>query len=178
MKIMLPKRKPGRQSADAQSRYERHLAAFCAGILQLRSTLDFEVFSRGWCYILEQHGLRKGDLDSAQRLINDCRKSGRLPLNICAEDEAREFENVEYIDDEDLEDYAHKPTSMFVSPSGSVHRLFKHPGRGSRTRRRSSRPAVRQRLTPAEWETVDRMRKRAAALRRGGRELTTAIGDA
>ena len=30
------------------------------------------------------------------------------------------------------------------------------------------RMAVRQHLTPGEWKTVDRMRKRAAALRREG----------
>ena len=30
------------------------------------------------------------------------------------------------------------------------------------------RMSVRQHLTPAEWKTVDRMRKRAAALRREG----------
>ena len=49
--------------------------------------MDFDVGSRGWCYMLERHGLRKGDFDDAQRLINTCRKSGDLPLDICAEDE-------------------------------------------------------------------------------------------
>jgi hypothetical protein len=106
VKIVLPKRKPGRPNARAQAKYERALAAFCAGILKLQSTLDFKVSSRGWCYILEQHGLRKGDFDSAQRLINDCRKSGALPLDICAEDDARSFENLEYIDSEDPDEYA------------------------------------------------------------------------
>ena len=62
--------------------------------------------SRGWCYILEEHGLRKNDFDSAQKLINSCRKTGDLPLDICADDESRAFENLEYIDADDPEDYA------------------------------------------------------------------------
>jgi hypothetical protein len=33
--------------------------------------------------------LRKGDFDAAQELITECRKSGALPLDICAEDESR-----------------------------------------------------------------------------------------
>ncbi len=51
--------------------------------------LDFRVSARGWCYILEEHGLGKGDFDRAERIINRCRKDGPLPLDICAEDDAR-----------------------------------------------------------------------------------------
>jgi len=57
--------------------------------LEINSRLDFRVSSRGWCYILEEHGLGKGDFDRAQRVINDCRKAGLLPLNICADDGGR-----------------------------------------------------------------------------------------
>jgi hypothetical protein len=60
--------------------------------------LDFQVSGRGWCYLLEEHGLAKGDFNAAQRLINDCRKSGLLPLDICAEDGKREFDHLERID--------------------------------------------------------------------------------
>jgi len=35
------------------------------------------------------HGLRKGDFDAAENLITACRKSGELPLDICAEDASR-----------------------------------------------------------------------------------------
>src|SRR5262249_48605073 len=59
------------------------------------SRLDFKVSSRGWCYLLEEHGLRKGDFNKAQDFINDCRKSGALPLDICAEDGARESLHVD-----------------------------------------------------------------------------------
>jgi hypothetical protein len=104
--IVFPRRDRGRLSVEAQSKYERVVRRFCERILEINSTLDFKVSSRGWCYILEEHGLLKGDFDFAQRLINDCRKSGELPLNICADDESRAFENIEYIDADDPEDYA------------------------------------------------------------------------
>ena len=97
--IMLPSRSRGRQSAAAQARYETDLEAFCAAILEIRSRLDFKVSSRGWAYILEEHGLGKGDFNSAERLIVACRKAGDLPLDICAEDGARAASNLEDLDD-------------------------------------------------------------------------------
>ena len=48
------------------ARYEADLAAFCAAILEIRSRLGLGQ-SRGWCYILEEHGLGKGDFDAAER---------------------------------------------------------------------------------------------------------------
>ena len=89
--------------------------------------MDFAVGSRGWCYILERHGLRKGDFDAAQNLITECRKRGALPLDICAEDFARETVGIERLDSSDipnevqswvdyLRDHAHKrytPTSFW-----------------------------------------------------------------
>ena len=86
---LLPKRRRGRQSDAAIIEYEEQVAGFCSLILQIKSTMDFDVGSRGWCYILERHGLRKGDFGAAEKLITDCRKSGALPLDICAEDESR-----------------------------------------------------------------------------------------
>ena len=92
---MIPTRSRGRQSAEAQARYECELAEFCSLMLQINSTLDFRVSSRGWCYQLEEHGLGKGDFDKAQSLINDCRKSGLLPLDICADDSSRAAEHTD-----------------------------------------------------------------------------------
>jgi hypothetical protein len=104
MNDLLPKRGRGRQSAAADAAYERRVSDFCALILKIQSTMDFRVGSRGWCYILEQHGLRKGDFTAAQKLITDCRKSGALPLNICDEDSARETIGLERIDSNDVDD--------------------------------------------------------------------------
>jgi hypothetical protein len=76
------------------------------GIIEIDSRLDFKVSSRGWCYILEEHGLEKGDFDKAERLINACRKDGRLPLDICCQDDGRQAENLEKIDDEGPTEFA------------------------------------------------------------------------
>ena len=48
------------------------------------------------------HGLGKGDFDAAQKLITDCRKSGELPLDICAEDASRETVGIEQIDSKNV----------------------------------------------------------------------------
>ena len=104
--ITLPKRGKGRQTAAAKARYEKNLRTFCAAIIEIESTLDFQVSSRGWCYILEEYGLPKGDFDKAQTLIVDCRKRGLLPLEIVAVDSAREFDGLESIDEDDPEEEA------------------------------------------------------------------------
>jgi hypothetical protein len=104
--LSLPRRARGRQRAAAELAYRTSIDAFCAAILQIRSTVDFRVSSRGWCYILEEHGLTKGDFDRAQALINDCRKSGALPLDLCADDSNRQANHLEDLDDESAADYA------------------------------------------------------------------------
>ena len=102
----LPRRQRGRQSAESEAAYQQKRVSFCQLILQIRLTMDFRVGSRGWCYILEQHGLEKGDFDAAQDLITDCRKSGDLPLDVCAEDESRGTVGLQELDDPDVEDKA------------------------------------------------------------------------
>jgi hypothetical protein len=106
---LLPRRLPGRQSAAAVAAYRQHVGRFCKLVLQIQSTMDFRVGSRGWCYILEQHGLRKGEFDIAERLITECRKSGDLPLDICAEDASRETIGLEQLNgngiDEEVESW-------------------------------------------------------------------------
>ena len=104
--VVLPRRGRGRQSAAAEAAYESTLERFCAQILQIRSRLDFKVSSRGWCYILEEYGLLKGDFNKAQALIAQCRKDGLLPLDIVAEDSARESMNLEFIDGTSIEEEA------------------------------------------------------------------------
>jgi hypothetical protein len=104
--LAMPKRSPGRPSPEAQAKYEAALKTWCKGIKDLhreraKDPNNFEVSSRGWCYLLEEHGLPKGDFDIAQGLINDCRKSGLLPLTVCCEDERRRADNLEELDDPD-----------------------------------------------------------------------------
>jgi hypothetical protein len=101
---LLPKRGRGRPTPAAEADYRERVAAFCDLIQEIRSTMDFAVGSRGWCYILERHGLRKGDFDDAQKLITDCRRTGFLPLDICAEDASRETVGVEQLNGNDIND--------------------------------------------------------------------------
>jgi hypothetical protein len=98
--IALPRRPRGQLSREARAIYDAQLRDWCNAIERIASTLDFKVSSRGWCYVLEQRGLHKGDFDVAERLINACRKSGLLPLDICAVDEGREADNLQHIDRE------------------------------------------------------------------------------
>ena len=99
-RIVIPRRARGRLSPAAEHAYQQQLVSFAAAIKAISQRLDFKVSSRGWCYLLEPHGLVKGDFDLGQELINHCRKTGLLPLDICADDSARTFFGVEYLDDE------------------------------------------------------------------------------
>ena len=92
--LALPSRARGRQTVTAMAAYLATLDAWCEGLKQINTTLEFKVSSRGWCYILEEHGLGKGDFDKAQALIRRCRKAGRLPLDFCLEDASREFDGL------------------------------------------------------------------------------------
>jgi hypothetical protein len=103
----LPRRQTGRPTPAGEWQYREDVGAFCRRILKVNSTLDFRVGSRGWGYLLENEGvITKGDMDAAQRLINDCRKSGDLPLDICADDDKRAAEGLEDLDDEDVDEWA------------------------------------------------------------------------
>jgi hypothetical protein len=100
MTSYLPRRPRGRPSVAAEERYQAEVAEFCQKIRETRSRLDFSVSARGWGYILEGEGIiTKGDLDGAERLINEYRKDGLLPLDICAVDETRVADCLERIDD-------------------------------------------------------------------------------
>lgn len=95
LQINLPIVKMGRPTASDKVAFQQQMEAFCKHIKELKLTLDFIPSARGWCYYLE--GLRvitKGEFDTAQRIINDCRKSGMLPINICAVDESRVAEGI------------------------------------------------------------------------------------
>jgi hypothetical protein len=104
--LIFPRRGRGRPTPAVNARYSQEMETFCAAIRKINSTLDFRVSSRGWCYILEEHGLGKGEFDAAQSLINDARKSGLLPIDICAEDESRLPTVWEDVTDGDPEEFA------------------------------------------------------------------------
>jgi hypothetical protein len=85
---------------------DQALLEFSNLLRSLSSQIGFKVSSRGWCYILEEHGLRKGDFSRAQSVINDCRKNGFLPVDFTSEDAARKTDHLESLDNDDPESYA------------------------------------------------------------------------
>ena len=88
--LLLPRRARGRPSPNAEAVYQEHRQAFCALIEEIRSRMDFRVGVRGWCYILEgRRHITKGEFGACEAFITDCRKTGDLPLDICAEDDSR-----------------------------------------------------------------------------------------
>lgn len=99
IQIILPQRSVGRQSKEAIEQYEIQLKEFAEGMKKYSKLIGLKVSSRGWCYIAEGDRLiTKGNFDVMQDLINDCRKTGLLPIDFVKVDEARLFENVEALD--------------------------------------------------------------------------------
>ncbi|CAG4900280.1 hypothetical protein [Paraburkholderia saeva] len=97
--LRLPQRPRGRLTAVAQAQHECDLDRFTEALKKEQSRFGNNRISvRGWCYLLEQHGLMKGDFPKAQRMINDFRKEGRLPVDFTASDEAREPDGLIYAD--------------------------------------------------------------------------------
>ena len=126
MEIKLPHRNRGKQSDEAKDRYYNDLVNFAETIKEINSRLDFKVSSRGWCYLLEEYGLNKGDFNKAQFIINECRKEGFLPIDICAEDETRLSENILELDNDNIKDYATEWVE-YLKNSVSYHYRPIHP---------------------------------------------------
>lgn len=97
-KIIMPVRKKGRRSKVDNIIFESQMKAFAESLIKLNKIIDIDggVSSRGWCYLLEGKRLiDKSQFDECQELINECRKEGYLPIDFCALDRTRDFENVE-----------------------------------------------------------------------------------
>jgi len=63
--------------------------------------IGFKLSTRGWCYQLEGFGLiTKAEFDKVEKIINDCRKDGYLPVDFVFEEDARLFSGVEIPEDE------------------------------------------------------------------------------
>jgi hypothetical protein len=105
--VALPRRPRGRPNGSAEAAYQASLEEFCDRILKIKSQLDFEVGTRGWCYLLEgERVIDKGEFDACENLITRCCKDGNLPLDICAEDGKRAADGIERLDGTDVEDEA------------------------------------------------------------------------
>lgn len=72
---------------------------FAKLLKRLSRQIGFKVSSRGWCYIMEQHGfINKNQFDKIDDAINDCRRKGLIPVDFVAEEDARLFKGVQPID--------------------------------------------------------------------------------
>lgn len=72
-----------------------NLEKFAHYIIEIQNRIGFKVSSRGWCYQLESERLiNKDQFDKVEKLINDCRKKGIIPIDFTAEEEGRKFSGV------------------------------------------------------------------------------------
>ena len=98
----LPKRRRGRQSPESEADYREKVS----DVLQAdpANQLDTGFRSRVARLLLSARTSRlgQGRLRRAEKLITACRKSGDLPIDICAEDASREAIGVEEIDSCDV----------------------------------------------------------------------------
>jgi hypothetical protein len=77
----------------------RRIHEFVAFMKAIQAKTGFRMSSRGWAYILEQHGhCTKDQFDKVQDIINRARAKGLLPVDFVREDLERKFLEV------------HKPT--------------------------------------------------------------------
>jgi hypothetical protein len=104
--IQLPKRGKGRPSKAAEAIYQEELLRFCADLKEIHSRLDFGIGVREWGYILEEHGLTKGEFGALERVITQCRKDALLPLDICHDDENRTTLGIQIVDGKGIDEYA------------------------------------------------------------------------
>lgn len=107
MNIHIPNPGRGRRSAEKEAEHQAELEEFYGALIAIDKTVPISVSSRGWCYLLEEHGLEKGDFSRVEALINDGRKNGNLPTDICSADEKRSLRGLERLDYQDPEDYSH-----------------------------------------------------------------------
>ena len=82
------------------------LVAFANQLIAIYNQMGMKVSSRGWCYQLEGFGLiTKAEFDKIEKIINDCRKEGILPVDFVLEEDARLFSGVEIPEERDPLEY-------------------------------------------------------------------------
>jgi len=96
--VILPTRK-GRRKQDQLEKLAKELK-------EISRQIGFKLSSRGWCYQLEGFNyITKADFERVERLINECRRTGLLPVDFVAEERARSFDIVEEPTTEPPEQY-------------------------------------------------------------------------
>jgi hypothetical protein len=105
--IKMPRRKQGYQGPAAVAAYTVALEEWCQDVITLHREMNLEIGVREWNYIVMGEGsISKGEFESCEKLISACRKNGRLPITICADDIGRPSTNEELVDDTSVEEEA------------------------------------------------------------------------
>ncbi|MDP2363158.1 MAG: hypothetical protein Q8M94_05245, partial [Ignavibacteria bacterium] len=69
---------------------------FIKQVKEIQTLVVKPMSARGWGYFLEgENVITKAEIDLVEGLINDCRKSGLLPIDFTAEEEGRQFSGIE-----------------------------------------------------------------------------------
>lgn len=118
--MALPRRRRGYFSPASREQFYEQVTAWCNALKEIDARTDFKITTRGWCYILEEYGLDKGDFKNAQALISSCRKDGRLPIDFVADDKVRAFNGVEAI----WGDYADDAVEEILKDARKAHALY------------------------------------------------------
>ncbi|GAH42827.1 unnamed protein product, partial [marine sediment metagenome] len=93
MNIRLPiRKKRGGQKTGIDEKYINSLRVFAEDLKEAQRGIDFSMSARGWCYLMEQYDLKKGDFTLGQKWIRECRVHGFLEPGFVLEDESHEVE--------------------------------------------------------------------------------------
>lgn len=88
------RRKPGRPSKNAAAEYDIVCQEFSDALVEFSKGFD-KTGSRGYAYLLEQHGLRKSEFDWMEGIITKLRVEAFLPLDFTAFDEKRKANGIQ-----------------------------------------------------------------------------------
>lgn len=72
------------------------LEEFAKYLFSISDSVGFKMSSRGWAYALEQEGvIDKSQFDRVETAVNRCRRTGLVPIDFVAEEDARKFSGIE-----------------------------------------------------------------------------------
>jgi hypothetical protein len=97
---------------------KEELQIFSDLLKSLSEKIGFKVSSRGWAYQLETFNyINKGQFDKVQKIINEARKKGFLPIDFVAEEKARQFSGVLKVTKEDPRSLLYKKLYWLKNPA-------------------------------------------------------------
>lgn len=75
---------------------DKQLNVFANQLISICNKIGMKLSARGWCYQLEGFGLiTKGEFNKVDKIIDECRKKGILPVDFVLEESSRQFSGVE-----------------------------------------------------------------------------------